>query len=139
MKKAIVGILAVIVVVAAVMMYGGYIEEEISIPEINPPSFVSDTKCLYVGLEIWEKTGENTATFVGRDGICYPDVIDRVIVWDSKGIAELHIVTKKETLIIKRGSPTENQPRFMDIDCDGMRYFDTYKECEDYMQRHRRK
>ena len=140
MKKVILGIIAIIAI-AVVMMYGGYmedyIEEEISTPSINPPSgipFVSETKCLYVVLEQWEKTGENTAKYVGRDRICYPGVIDRHIIYDNTGIAELRIVTRGETFIIKRTYPTKNQPRFTHIDIDDMRYFDTCEECERYIK-----
>ncbi len=127
MKKMIIGIFTIIAVVAVVMMYGGYIEEEILIPQINPPSFVSDTKCLYVELNHWEKVGENEVRQVGRDNICYPNVIEKNIIYDSKGVAEITVVTKEGTITVKRTSPTENQSRFMTI--GEIIEFDTCEEC----------
>ena len=91
---------------------------------------VSETKCIYVELNHYEKVGENEAIQVGRDNICYPNVIEKNIIYDSKGIVEITIVTKDGTTTFKRTSPTENQPRFMTI--GEVIEFDTCEACEDY-------
>lgn len=135
--KVILGMIAVIAVVAVAMMYGGYIEEyieeEIPIPQIKPPSFVSDTKCLYVELNHWEKVEEDAAISKGIDDVCIPDVVDWNIVYDHRGPVEITIETKERTMTFRRTYPTESQPRFMVI--GEVKEFDTCEECEAFCER----
>lgn len=91
---------------------------------------VRETKCIYVELNHWEKVGEDEAIQVGRDNICIPDVIEKNIIYDSKGVVEITIVTKEGTTTFKRTSPTEEQPRFMTI--GEIIEFDTCEECREF-------
>jgi len=91
---------------------------------------VSETKCIYIELNHWEKVGEDEVIQVGRDNICYPNVIEKNIIYDSKGVVEITIVTRDGTMTFKRTSPTEDQPRFITI--GEVIEFDTCEECEDY-------
>lgn len=93
------------------------------------------TKCLYVELNRWEKVGETddgeiVAKNVGRDNICIPNVIEKDIIYDSKGVVEITIRTKDGTTTFKRTSPTGDQPRFMTI--GDVMEFDTCEECTAY-------
>ena len=96
---------------------------------------VSETKCIYVELNHLVKVGEGdedeiVVKSVGRDDICIPNVIEKNIIYDSKGVVEIIIVTKEGTTTFKRTSPTENQPRFMTI--GEVIEFDTCEECREF-------
>ena len=91
---------------------------------------VRETKCIYVESNHWKKVGEDEAIQVGRDNICIPDVIEKNIIYDSKGIVELTIITKEGTTTFKSAFPTENQPRFMTI--GEVIEFDTCEGCREF-------
>lgn len=108
MKKAMVGIMAIIAVVAVAIAYGGYIEDYI------------------------EKTGENTAVSRGIDDVCFPNVIDWNAVYDDRGIVEITVKTEESTRTFRRSYPTENQLRFMQI--GEVKEFETCEECEAFCE-----